>query len=673
MAGMALPNSDHVYRSHAPTFVGGGGAFFSGPTTVSPSFGTTGGRNSGSHADVPANNPHGTDPFPPIPSLSSVACEPLGPGCAAIDLGAGGATTVPLGLHASDSQALFPAFGDVEPPDQGLCAGNGNVMEMVNIGVVQVYDSGLSPVSGLISLNSLLGLDSRGWVSEGDVICMYDPGNGGHWFVTEIVSTTTDTFSAPGCLFGVKNTCLQGLAVSVTNDPLGAYNVYFLDPNKVNNDTGVGFLLNDFAKLGNTRDALLLFYDEVIYNPSARPACPAHGCVGLDGAQEFAINKNALERGLPVSDPTFNVAYEDMGTDKSLYPIPANGIFQPGALDCAKGRFAAYACWIVAIPAQSPSPAQFDDSNGGTGFIVAHVDKLGLGDNRMAVFDWTGLSSLGSSGCATCAGISFGGRILGGLQMYRDQGAPCKASSGLYYCGLAPQKAGPVPLGANCAFFSWLSSSTSGCPEGGIAGSGVITQVYLAQRQLWFTLPTLLTQTFSGGASEIHVAAAYWVIGTDTFDSHGIFTVTDQAYVAARHEDIVSPSMAADGSGALLTFTLLGDGGPTGADGGGFYPSAACGKVTSSSHGLVGSVIHIADLGMSPQDGWTEYYAGGSSPRWGDYSAAVFDPVAGRFYFATEYIQHPNCSPSAFLVDQTCGGTRLPLANWGTSVNSVSP
>ena len=71
-----------------------------------------------------------------------------------------------------------------------------------------------------------------------------------------------------------------------------------------------------------------------------------------------------------------------------------------------------------------------------------------------------------------------------------------------------------------------------------------------------------------------------------------------------------------------MDFTLNGNGGPTGADGGGFYPSSAFGRLTSTSGGLLESTINIANLGKSPQDGFTEYqgYPGPTRPRWGDYS-----------------------------------------------------
>jgi hypothetical protein len=48
--------------------------------------------------------------------------------------------------------------------------------------------------------------------------------------------------------------------------------------------------------------------------------------------------------------------------------------------------------------------------------------------------------------------------------------------------------------------------------------------------------------------------------------------------------------------------------------------------------------------------------------------------MGSRYYFASEYIQSPNCAPPQFtLTIGTCGGTRNGFANWGTSVNFVTP
>ncbi len=176
------------------------------------------------------------------------------------------------------------------------------------------------------------------------------------------------------------------------------------------------------------------------------------------------------------------------------------------------------------------------------------------------------------------------------------------------------------------------------------------------------------------------MGAAYWVVGTRSFDQTGRFSLTSQGYVSAMHEDLEFPAFAAGASSgrAIVSFTLNGNGGLAGADNGGFFPSSAFGRVTSTSRTLLSSTVNIADLGQSPQDGFTEYlgYPSATSafrPRWGDYGAAIV--AGGKAYFASEYIQHPNCTPPAFKPNAigTCGGTRDGLANWGTSVNSVTP
>ena len=128
---------------------------------------------------------------------------------------------------------------------------------------------------------------------------------------------------------------------------------------------------------------------------------------------------------------------------------------------------------------------------------------------------------------------------------------------------------------------------------------------------------TEVNQIFASGknpGNEIHNGAAYWVIGTRSFDKTGPFTMTNQGYVSAAHEDMEMPSIAAEGTGgndkAIMLFTLSGNGGPTGADKGGFYPSTAYGRLTATSHGLTGSAMNIADAGKSPQDGFSEYQPG---------------------------------------------------------------
>ena len=80
------------------------------------------------------------------------------------------------------------------------------------------------------------------------------------------------------------------------SDPFGPYSVYFLNANYNPGEPGYPYLFNDFAKIATTRDAFLLFYDEFPDNGSI----PGFGGGFFNGAQQFAIDKNALELGLPV-------------------------------------------------------------------------------------------------------------------------------------------------------------------------------------------------------------------------------------------------------------------------------------------------------------------------------------------------------------------------------------
>jgi hypothetical protein len=598
-------------------------------------------------------------PFP------TVTCP--GVGCATI--ASGSAVTQPDAMNATDNGKLY-GF-DVEPPDQGLCAGHGDVMESINVGEIQVFDgSSLQPISSPTSLDSLMGLTGLGWSSGGDISCLFDPSNGGHWFITEFVATNSEANGGPftSCFDGgVPDSCREGIAVSTGPDPTNtSWNVYFLDPNTFSpKDPGHGFLLNDFAKIATTGDAFLLFYDEFDAK-GPYPPCPAADCISFDGAQEFALDKAALENGT-----TVNLVHENMGRDRTVQPPDGN---------CFTGPGAGTDCWAQVIPAASPG-GEFDTANGGTGFMVAALDfnafatLTGNGDNRIAVFDWTGLSNISSPNCSACGSIKFGHQLFTGVQSYTDDGQACLVDQGAQ-CGLAPQKAGTVDLGTFCRTFKQAPKQP--CPENGLNTNGDgATEASYANGQLWFGVQTLLNQQFSTG-DETHVGAAYWVLNANPFNTgeHPL-TITSQGYVSAAHEDLLFPSVATDGgSQALMSYTLSGDGGPTGADGGGFFPSSAYGMLSPTAPGLVGGTTFIADPGQGPQDGATEYQpfpgfpGNGTRPRWGDYGAATFVPGSG-FYFASEYIQSPPCALKVFRKDQTCGGTRDLFANFGTSVNLV--
>jgi hypothetical protein len=657
------PSTEGAAQGHSATAAGSATAHAIVAPTLRPRLSASDRRRLGHNATFP---------------VPAVSCAPLGRGCDGISTTAGGATAV-KGLNAVDSAThTTNKFKDVEPPDQGLCAGHGFVTEINNIGEILIFNTALKRQSAPISLDTVMGLGKRHWSSGGDTSCIYDPANGGHWFFTEFASASPESQGGPfaGCFnsgsSAVAKSCYEGIAVTKGSSPFGPYNVYFLNANYNPAEPGYPYLLNDFAKISVTRDAFLLFYDEFPENT------PGFGGGFFNGAQEFAFRKDALERGLPVRlsdgrpNPAFTVARENMGMLRTPDGTCArDDILHEGGITC----------WVAVIPAQ-PVAGRFDNSHGGTGFMLGSLDFYGFagslptsGDNRIAAWAWTGLSSLNSNGCAGCGGIRFRGQLFTGVDRYFDPEFLTDGSA----ASLGAQKAGPIPLGQRC---SVLPATTGPCPEGGIVSNGdFMTQAAQAQGQIWGGTATQIAQTYGSAGSEIHQGAVYWVLGTRSFDKTGRFTLTDQGYVTAKHEDLEFPSIAAEGAGgngkAIMDFTLNGNGGPTGADDGGFYPSSAFGRLTSTSGGLLKSTIDIANLGKSPEDGFAEYqgFPGPTGPRWGDYSWALFLPGTHRVYFANEYIQFPNCTGAAFNPSAigTCGGTRDGMANWGTSVDSVVP
>ncbi|HEV2360860.1 MAG TPA: hypothetical protein VGS21_04075, partial [Acidimicrobiales bacterium] len=179
----------------APTFVGPAAApcpgcsLLSGPIRTSLGGAASVRPASGPPAARPASGPSAARPdgvrvLPPpmlvrpgagklaseaAPVIPGVSCDPLGPGCDAISTSSGGATGV-KGLDAVDSASLPSnvAVGDIEPPDQGLCAGHGYVVETNNIGEFMVFDNSLHRLSAAISDDTLMGLGALGWSSGGD-------------------------------------------------------------------------------------------------------------------------------------------------------------------------------------------------------------------------------------------------------------------------------------------------------------------------------------------------------------------------------------------------------------------------------------------------------------------------------------------------------------------------
>jgi hypothetical protein len=113
----------------------------------------------------------------------------------------------------------------LEPPDQGLCVGNGYVLEVVN-DVLRVFDTAGNPLTGVVDLNTFYGYAAqfnRTTFLQGpfvtDPSCYYDPGVQ-RWFQ---VVLTLDVVPESGDFTGKNHI---DLAVSQTADPTGAWTIY---------------------------------------------------------------------------------------------------------------------------------------------------------------------------------------------------------------------------------------------------------------------------------------------------------------------------------------------------------------------------------------------------------------------------------------------------------------
>ena len=533
---------------------------------------------------------------------------------------------------------------DVEPPDQGLCAGNGYTIDVVNL-VLQVYTSSFKPVSSDVALATLVGFPidqqfgANATVGGGYILsdprCVYDALSG-HWFLSFLYLGGPGVFSVGGP-FPLPDYAYEFVLASETGSPLGGWNVYTID---VSNDPSLSQCpcFGDQPLLG--ADAFSL-----IISTNAFPIFTG----GFYGAQVYLFDKLGMAQGLS----SVNVVHFDIG--QTINP-PDGSCLASGGLYC----------FYSVNPADSPTVSSYDFSNGGTAWALSSLDFTGAGDTRIAVWSFSDTSSLAQAAPSITLTLYLGR----GLEFYQNPGF------------LVPQKAGPIPLG------DVVYSNQPGfgchyqCPVGGLAsnGDGMWDTVVYAQGALWGAINTLVNEGTPFNPN-FHMGAAYWVV-----NAHGgHVSLANQGYVAAKNEELLFPSVGVGPSGnALMVFTLTGEN---------YYPSTAFTVITKSpneqmdgggngvammgdSHGssVRSGVIYVADLGKSPQDGFTEYqYLNTNSsayrPRWGDYTWAVW--ANGRIYFSSEYIQSPNCSDQAFINDPTCGGTRDPFANWGTSLNSI--
>jgi hypothetical protein len=227
---------------------------------------------------------------------------PRAPAAAASGAAAATAATLSNFNGTSSRDSEFTNYGlEFEPPDQGVCAANGFVLEPVN-SAYRIFLTNGKSIRGAFNINDLFNVGGKEFTS--DPRCWYDPATG-TWFA--VVLFINDT--------GTQGTVL--IAVRHAKDPLGLFNEYSIDATDLG---GRGCpCLGDQPRIGIDQQNLYITADQFsIQGPQ------------FDGGELWAIDKAGLVAGKPT------VKFAHFGSLKvegqtALAPQPALSTVRPHA------------------------------------------------------------------------------------------------------------------------------------------------------------------------------------------------------------------------------------------------------------------------------------------------------------------------------------------------------
>jgi hypothetical protein len=511
----------------------------------------------------------------------------------------------------------------LEPPDQGLCVGNGFVLETVN-DVLRVYNTAGQPITGVIDQNTFYGYPAainRTTGAQGPFVtdpeCIFDVATQ-RWFHTVL---TLDVNPATGAFLGSNHI---DIAVSQTADPTGVWNIWRIP---VQNDGSQG-----------TPD----------HDCTGGPCIGDYPHIGLD-AYGFYITTNEYEFFGPAfkSSNIYAISKAALAAGSSTITVTQ---FETTGLDGGNPGF-------TLRPSMTPGTA-FDLHAGGTEYFMSsnaaeEANGEGTSDDLL-VWALTNTSSLATA--TPALSLSHTSLEVG------EYSVPPKSN----------QKAGdfplgqcindttiPTPFGPGCWQFFFVQQPAHdeviSTPD---SGDSRMMQVTFANGKLWGALDTGVD--FDGDTQ----AGVEWFIVKPTSSAAGVSAVLQMSgYLAVEDNNLTYPAIGVTNSGrGAMVFTMLGDD---------HFPSAAFAPIDAQAG--VGAIT-VIEAGAGPTDGFTSYKAFVGNPprtRWGDYSAAATDGNA--IWLATEYIRS-TCSLATFVSGGfTCNGTRTSLANWSTRVAKVVP
>lgn len=398
-------------------------------------------------------------------------------------------------------QELAPGNGAfaVEPPDQGLCAGTFKgqtlLFESVNV-ALQVYDShGNQLLPGAVALNQFFGLPpavgQNGQLGPfvSDPKCYFDPQTH-HWFHTVLESNFDPKTGA------LLPPAFTMLAVSATQDPLGAYHLYRIPA-------------TDFGQ----------------------PNCPCFGDQPLIGADQYGVYINTSEYSMSTKVNRSNFA--------QLYALPKLALEAGKPLRFVhlrnltttpvNGRTTA-----SIQPAFTDAPGQNQLANNGTEYLLSGFDcvpvtcDLTKGPfNKITFWALTNTRSLQTSHPALHLSRQL-------LTVGKYENPPWQF-----------QKPGPTPFGCN-------PKLGADCHTPPVEANDVrMNQVIYSHGLLWSGINT-------GIGPGRRVGVEYFLV-KPTASGGARATVARSGYVSAANENLSFPSVGVNAAGrGVIAFSLMG-------------------------------------------------------------------------------------------------------------------
>jgi hypothetical protein len=386
----------------------------------------------------------------------------------------------------------------IEPPDQGLCVGNGYVLEAVNA-AVRVFDTQGNPLTGVEDISSFFGfpaaIDRTTGVfgpSLSDPKCYFDQQTR-RWFVSELMIDDGTNVGATGRSFNL-------LAVSQTDHPTGTFTIFKYDVT-----------------------------DDGLDGTPSHVGCPCFGDQPLLGADRFGVYQTTNEFGAgfngaqvyAISKPQIVAA---AGSPTASLPVVVH-------IDASQQLVPFGGASYSIQPAVAPTSDDWDRDTGnsvrnGVEYFLSALQFVDTFDNRIAVWAITNTRSLANN--APSLTLSFS------VISSETYGQPNPAA----------QKAGEIPLGASVGESEEFLNTND----------DRMNQVVFANGTLYGGVNSLLKV---GGAEQQGIA---WFGVEPRFDGPNLKgRVVRQGYVAVAGADVLFPSIGLDDEGnGVIAFSLSG-------------------------------------------------------------------------------------------------------------------